>query len=107
VPLAQLPEFISKLVEKKKTLESEIAILEQGKKELQQAWSKLFEQKNVTQFDLERYKKTEHELKEYDLSFQDPEKLVKVFKNVDRIGCEPNNIVKVFAEIKDWPTGEK
>jgi hypothetical protein len=35
------------------------------------------------------------------LSFQDLEKLVKVLKNVHRIGGEPNDIVEVLAQIKD------
>lgn len=73
VPLAQLIEFISKLVERKRTLQSENVILKQGKKELQKAFSELFEQKNVTQFDLDRYRKTERELKEYGLSLKGPE----------------------------------
>jgi exonuclease VII small subunit len=102
VPLAQLPEFISKLSETRKALETGNAILEQGMKELKQAYSKLFEKRNVTQFDLDRYKKTERELIEYGLSFQDLEKLAKVLENVDRIGGEPNEIVKALAEIKDY-----
>jgi hypothetical protein len=41
------------------------------------------------------------------LSFQDLEKLVKVLKNVHRIGGEPNDIVKVLAQIKDCPNLEE
>jgi hypothetical protein len=93
VPLAELPEFISKLGETRRTLESGNAILEGGMKELKQAYSKLFEERDVTQFDLDRYKKTERELIEYGLSFKDLEKLVKVLKNVNRVRGEPNDIV--------------
>lgn len=61
VPLAQLTEFISKLVERKRILRNENAILKQSKEGLQEECSKLFEEKNVTQFDLGKYKKTERE----------------------------------------------
>jgi hypothetical protein len=42
-------------------LQSENAILKQSKEGLQEECSKLFEEKNVTQFDLRKYKKTERE----------------------------------------------
>jgi hypothetical protein len=61
VPLAQLTEFISKLVERKRMLQSQNAILKQSKEGLQEGCSKLFEEKNVTQFELGKYKKTERE----------------------------------------------
>jgi len=61
VPLAQLTEFISKLVERKRILRNENAISKQSKEGLQEECSKLFEEKNVPQFDLGKYKKTEHE----------------------------------------------
>ena len=61
VPLAQLTESISKLVERKRILRNENAILKQSKEGLQEECSKLFDEKNVTQFDLGKYKKTERE----------------------------------------------
>ena len=61
VPLTQLTEFISKLIERKRILRNENAILKQSKEGLQEECSKLFEEKNVTQFDLGKYKKTERE----------------------------------------------
>ena len=61
VPLTQLTEFISKLIERKRILRNENAILKQSKEGLQEECSKLFDEKNVTQFDLGKYKKTERE----------------------------------------------
>lgn len=59
VPLAQLPEFISKLVERKRSLESDISKVEIAIKGLQQEFSELFDKVSVTRFDPERYRKVE------------------------------------------------
>ena len=102
VPLAQLPEFISKLVERKRSLESNISKLELAIKGLQQQYSELFDKVTVTRLYVETYKKVEQELKKYDVSLQDLQKIVTIIENVNSIGSDPNKIVKEVIEIKNW-----
>jgi hypothetical protein len=59
VPLAQLPEFISGLVERKRSLESDISKVELAIKGLQQEYIELFDKVSINRFDVERYKKVE------------------------------------------------
>jgi hypothetical protein len=101
VPLAQLPEFISKLVERKRSLESDISKVEIAIKGLQQEFSELFDKVSVTRFDLERYRKVEQELKKFDLTLQDLQKINTIIENVNSIGSDPKYITRELIEIKN------
>jgi hypothetical protein len=101
VPLAQLPEFISKLVERKRSLESDISKVEIAIKGLQQEFSELFDKVSVTRFDLERYRKVEQELKKFDLTLQGLQKINTIIEKVNSIGSDPKYIARELIEIKN------
>lgn len=101
VPLAQLPEFISRLVERKRSLEFDISKVEIAIKGLQQEFSELFDKVSVTRFDLERYRKVEQELKKFDLTLQDLQKINTIIENVNSIGSDPKYITRELIEIKN------
>jgi hypothetical protein len=101
VPLAQLPDFISRLVERKRSLESDISNVELAKKGLQQEYSELFDKVSINRFDVERYKKVEQELKKHDLTLQDLQKIKTIIENVNSIGSDPGNIMRELIEIKN------
>jgi chromosome segregation ATPase len=101
VPLEQLPEFISKLVERKRSLESDFSKVELAIKGLQQEYFELFNKVSVTRFDLERYRKVEQQLKKYDLTLQDLQEINTIIENVNSIGSDPRNIIRELIEIKN------
>jgi deoxyadenosine/deoxycytidine kinase len=70
VPFAQLPEFVSRLVERKRSLESDISKVAQVIKGLQLEYSELFDKVSVTRLNVESYRKIELELKKYALTRQ-------------------------------------
>jgi hypothetical protein len=68
---------------------------------LQQEFSELFDKVSVTRFDLERYRKVEQELKKFDLTLQNLQKINTIIENVNIIGSDPKYIIRELIEIKN------
>lgn len=102
VSIAELPQFISKQVEKKRSLECDLATIQEGKENLQKEYSELFDQFGIARSDLKKYKETEQKLLGYGISLHDDtQKFVNVLDNLDNSGSDPREIAKELAEIKN------
>ena len=100
--IAELPQFISKQVEKKRSLECDLATIQEGKENLQKEYSELFDQFGIARSDLKKYKETEQKLLGYGISLHDDtQKFVNVLDNFDSSGSDPREIAKELAEIKN------
>ena len=102
VSIVQLPELISEQVKTKQTLEKEIAALQKTQEGLQEEVSSLFHRARITEYDLEKYKETRRGLRNYGRSLDDPQKVVNILENIEKIGSDPNKIAKEFADTKNF-----
>jgi hypothetical protein len=99
--IVDLPEVISKQVEVKRVLESDIVTLKDGKEKLQKEYCNDLNRYRIKQFKLERFEETQKRLQEYKISVDDDlERIVNILDNIGEGEFDIKEIVKELAENK-------
>ena len=90
IPLDQVPEYIKQKLQEKQTLDEHIKEADA-----------ILESKNVNIEAIDEHLALNEKLKEYDLSTQDIDKLLKILANAARYGFDGNRIASKLYDMQD------